>query len=449
MKYLLHLLIKVISPAWNVVALLGILSFPNVAGATDIQVLNSLSKSINAHLQLFEGGPGKVFYGSVYEFYQDQAGMMRLALLREAALRGNTVNLTVDGHGSELSPAMIQYMESVGVHIRLFSPISILRPIENFYRNHEKVWTDGETLVVADSNEGNGFWGLPSKDRFKGFGIAIKGPAAQKAFEHEKELFSSRYAFPQTNINATPKQLSEAEAQIDKAADYLKRLKIISESEWNAGFHNVADEDIEFIHDPIHTKGNAIGVDSAVVAMIERAQPGETVFISAPYLVLPKNFMNIIKSQIGRNVRFEILTNSWKSNDKQWAQARYLAERPALLKMGVKLFEYKGPETLHIKGGAVYKNDGNETSLPEGTPIREVFTGSFQPHMRGAEYDLEDIALIKGSNQTLNHEITEGLREGLNNSNPIEFDLPEHVNQMIRCWIGALRVLSRPIRPHL
>ena len=102
---------------------------------TQVKVLDTLGKSINAQLKLFEGGPGKTYYGSVFEFYADQAGFMRLALLRQAALRGNTVNLTVDSHGSQLSQAMIEYMESAGVHIKLFNPVNLLkRPRQSFYR---------------------------------------------------------------------------------------------------------------------------------------------------------------------------------------------------------------------------------------------------------------------------------------------------------------------------
>lgn len=71
--------------------------------------------------------------------------------------------------------------------------------------------------------------------------------------------------------------------------------------------------------------------------------------IVSPYLIPTPELIEAFKKLIANNVRIRIITNSLKSTDNLLAQAGYREVKPLLIKMGVELYEYNGPDTIHAK----------------------------------------------------------------------------------------------------
>lgn len=409
--------------------------------SAEVRVFSDAKDAITANLKLFENATGETFYGSVYTFKTDQSGLMRLALLRDAARRGNKVYLLVDDFANKISPAIAQYLQSEGVHIYVYNKQKILKPKTWFNRNHEKIWTNGKTFIVSDMNEGNKYYGPNARNRSKGLGMVIHGPQARDAFEHEKKLFSSKYTSPLSTNKAFPEELTAAKAKIDEAAKQLQKLKTVPDNEWKRGFQAVDDDKLRFVHDEEYkSKLNSESTSAEFLAMIEDAKAGEKLVIVSPYLIFTKQQMKALRAARERGVNIKLLTNSGASNNQRLAHLGYVSQRDSLIRMGIDVKESRGTQLLHAKGAALLS--AGENPVP-----RRAFVGSLQAHER-ADLDLETIAVTE--DPALATRIYDELGSMLENSVLASGPPREKINAAARCVINCLlRIGIAPIRKQL
>ena len=105
------------------------------------------------------------------------------------------------------------------------------------------------------------------------------------------------------------------------------------------------------LHDPVAGKGRGPGVADALAALIDGAE--RRVVIESPYLIPTRGFEELLRRTVARGVAVRILTNSPTTTDNLWAQAGYVGERRELVAIGVELWEYQGPESLHSKAAVI------------------------------------------------------------------------------------------------
>jgi cardiolipin synthase C len=76
--------------------------------------------------------------------------------------------------------------------------------------------------------------------------------------------------------------------------------------------------------------------------------------IETPYLVPTKELFTDIDYLKKRGVKkIEMITNSISSNDSMLVQLGYETAKKKLLRLGVALWEYKGPDCLHAKSAVL------------------------------------------------------------------------------------------------
>ncbi len=93
------------------------------------------------------------------------------------------------------------------------------------------------------------------------------------------------------------------------------------------------------------------GIESDINRLFESAKC--EIIIESPYMVLSKNMREILLAARRRGVAVRILTNSAASTDEKLAQAAYENDKRELLRAGVELAEYPGPDHLHAKSAVV------------------------------------------------------------------------------------------------
>jgi putative cardiolipin synthase len=95
-----------------------------------------------------------------------------------------------------------------------------------------------------------------------------------------------------------------------------------------------------------------------------------------------------------------ILTNSLGTTDNLWAQAGYVGHKKDLVKQGIELWEYSGPECLHAKAGVFdgetgavgsYNLDPRSERLNtelalvfQNPPLAREMRGTFDEHLEKA-----------------------------------------------------------------
>ena len=78
-----------------------------------------------------------------------------------------------------------------------------------------------------------------------------------------------------------------------------------------------------------------------------------SVIVESPYLIPTRKLRRGLAGVLARGVRVQILTNSLATTDNLWAQAGYVGMRKRLVRMGIELWEYEGPESIHTKAGVL------------------------------------------------------------------------------------------------
>ena len=113
---------------------------------------------------------------------------------------------------------------------------------------------------------------------------------------------------------------------------------------------------VEFVHDPVGYKGQKPGSEIDILKLINSAT--ESIVIENPYVVLTPIFLKAFAQAINRGVSLTLITNSYKANDVKIAAKAYDVDFSKLAEMGMKIYEYKGPETLHTKNVLVDSSRG-------------------------------------------------------------------------------------------
>src|SRR6185295_8091753 len=108
---------------------------------------------------------------------------------------------------------------------------------------------------------------------------------------------------------------------------------------------------VRFLHDPVGRKVRGHGVGHELRGLLDSAR--ESVLIESPYLVPSRAFRDSLRQALARGVHVRILTNSLGTTDNLWVQAGYVGHKKDLVRSGVELWEYLGPECLHAKTAVI------------------------------------------------------------------------------------------------
>jgi putative cardiolipin synthase len=117
----------------------------------------------------------------------DQASLVGLALLRDAARRGVSVRLIVDASFNEMSRPIQAYLLTQGVEIKEYHPFRISKLRWTTRRLHDKlVVADGERMLTGGRNIANPYFGFGERnyvdrDAF----VAGRAAADARAYFHD------------------------------------------------------------------------------------------------------------------------------------------------------------------------------------------------------------------------------------------------------------------------
>jgi phosphatidylserine/phosphatidylglycerophosphate/cardiolipin synthase-like enzyme len=322
-------------------------------------------------------------YFAVWDDEQAYAGM---ALLIQAARRGVKIKIIVDALANKLKdPAMTALMDqgvgvngSKNIEVRVYNPLSP-NPLKWSHRDHSKmIIVDGKLLLTGGRNIGDKYFGASQLRNYIDLDILLNGTSVQVARENYLKVWSSRLVHdPSKNSQfqrqldpalcvhednesaclanvATAKSLVQKEnARIEAT---LKKILIHNNGDtvrantktnWLEGRPSL--KTVKFLS---HRPDQLVREERAYLShqflqLLENTE--SEVSLVSPYIILTPPMMNAFRHLRARGVRIRIITNSLRTTDSVLAQAGYRFQKEALVKMGVEIYEYHGPETLHAK----------------------------------------------------------------------------------------------------
>jgi len=344
----------------------------------------------------------------------DRLTLSVLALLRDARWRGvGTVRLIVDANFQHIPKGVLAHLRDEGVQVRAYHPLTLRHPTWIFRRMHEKiVVADGARYITGGRNLGEAYFGL-AKHNFIDRDIFVDGDSAAEAQRHFEALWSSKDVVD-LDARVTPEEKLRAMRSLDESMIAMARagfVRLDTGCDWADGQKEASA--VQFLHDPIAADGGP-RVSVGLTDVIESAQ--SSVVIESPYVVPSRPLIELLERKRAAGVRVQIVTNSLRSTDGVLPYAGYLKYRRRLLRNGVDIREYKGPDTLHAK-----------TLVVDG---RTALVGSYNIDQRSQNLNAEAMCVVE--DETIARELLASIDHHVKNTWVVS--APEHRVRVPRVW---------------
>ena len=327
-----------------------LLALACTANADVFRILDDDQEAAQARVDLFQQANHEI--NALYFLARnDRIALAALALLRDAKRRGvEHVRLIVDANFQHIPKAVLGDLRDEGVQIRVYHPLTLRHPLWLFYRMHEKVViTDSSRYITGGRNLAQAYFGLAKKN-YVDRDVYVEGASALEAERHFENLWTSRHV-ADLHVDISPDEKRSAEAMLDGALRDLQGgrfLRLDTKRDWSKGQHTVAN--VDFLHDPIAPDGGR-RVGQRLAEFMENAT--QSIVLESPYLVPSRALMALLERKRAEGVRVQIVTNSMTSNDGLLTHVAYMKYRRRLVRAGVDLREYKGPDCLHAKSAVI------------------------------------------------------------------------------------------------
>ena len=381
--------------------ILTLLFIAPLAHADIYRILDSDKDGVQARVDSVLNARSEVLT-SYFIYHKDITSLAGLALLREAARRGVKVKIILDASFHALNQDMIDHLRLEGIEVKLFHPFNLRHPTWVYKRMHDKlVIVDGKRVIGGGRNIENSYFGYAEKN-YLDRDVYIEGEAAKKAHEYYLKLWESHHVDRPPSLRTPPVEVAQSSRLLDEALVELKKVVSFENSKnWAEGEPDVGK--VRFLHSTLERGKSyqALTGDS----LAELAQSAKkSILIESPYMVPTKRFLKIMKDARARGVHVRIMTNSLHSTDGILPAAGYAKYKQKLLDLGIELWEYQGPESLHAKSAVIdgkiaiigsYNLDPRSAQLntevafvAENLEKAEQLTRSFNDNLkRAVQYD--------------------------------------------------------------
>ena len=333
-----------------VVLTLLFLAISSTASADVFRLLDDDREAAQARVDVFQQATHEI--NALYFLAKnDRITLAALALLRDAKRRGvGHVRLIVDANFQHIPKSVLGYLRDEGVQIRVYHPLTLRHPLWVFYRMHEKVViADGKRYITGGRNLAQSYFGLAKKN-YVDRDVYVEGASALEADRHFENLWRSRHV-ADLRVTVTSEEKASAEKLLADALRELEEgrfLQLDTNTDWSSGQQHVGA--VEFLHDPVVPNAGP-RVAQRLAEFMDQAR--ESIVLESPYLVPSRSLLQLLDKKRAEGVRVMIVTNSLASNDGFLAHVAYLKYRRHLVRSGIDLREYKGPDCLHAKSAVI------------------------------------------------------------------------------------------------
>jgi len=229
---------------------------------------------------------------------------------------------------------------------------------------HNKTFTvDSKVSITGGRNVADEYFGYDHEYNFRDRDVLLLGGMTtdiqssfnlfwEDALSVSVEKLVSSKDKKNTNYNAlhqyacNPENfVTEVRNQISNLPTVFKDIEQMGDLHWIDGVEYVSD--VPGKNDSSKFLGGSGLSTQRLIELLQKAK--KSVTIQTPYLVTTDLGKNLLKTLVDNGVEVKILTNSLASNDNLEAFSGYQRDRKALLKTGVKIFEFKPDAKIRQK----------------------------------------------------------------------------------------------------
>lgn len=329
-----------------------ILPFAGQARADKVRIIEDPREASQIRVDLIQQAKRSIDaqYYIVGDDYFTYAG---LALLRDAARRGCNVRIIIDGRSNKISPAVHAHLKVEKISIKVYHPITLRKLSWVVRRMHDKgLDVDGKRMIRGGRNVEGDYFGYAQRN-FVDRDVYVEGKAVAESSAYFDELWNSNEVVLVKIRDTTGSKAAEGAKVLDATRKKLRAAKaprLDTGTNWSSRSREVGP--VDFLHDPVGKKDIEFGIAQDLRKTLLRTR--RSVVIETPYLVPTNELLSDIATLRKAGVKkIEMITNSVSSNDSMLVQLGYETAKKKLLQLGVDLWEYKGPDTLHAKSAVL------------------------------------------------------------------------------------------------
>lgn len=397
--------------------------------STGIYVLEQGTEAMFSRAWLSEQAQ-KTIDVQYFIFSSDNIGLIAVDYLVKAAERGIKVRLLVDdimidATGHEL----LKLAAHENISIKIYNPMTnigknivdkMVNLITDFHglnqRMHNKTFTvDAKVSITGGRNVADEYFGYDHLYNFRDRDVLLLGGKTsdiqtsfnlfwsdalsvpvEKLVSSKDEIntdFNALHQYACNPANFVPK----IRKQINNLPAIFKEIIQTGNLQWLDGVEYISD--LPGKNDGTKFLGGSGLSTERLITLIQQAK--KSVVIQTPYLITTDLSIKLFKTLIEQGVDVKILTNSLSSNDNLEAFSGYQRDRKALLKTGVKIYEFKPNAQIRQKVMSEVM-EGQLQTMPifglhaKSMVIDDDITviGTFNLDPRSANLNTESITII-------------------------------------------------------
>ncbi len=322
-------------------------------------------------------------------FSADNIGLIATDYLLRAADRGVQVRIIVDDIMVE---ADADELLAIDAHPNL--SIKIYNPTANIGKNlPEKLYTlstnfrdfnqrmhnktfivDGKVVITGGRNIADEYFDYDHEYNFRDRDVLLMGKASQTIHDSFNQFWDNSLSVPIADLVQVTKEELNLKVKYNWLHQYacnplnfwpqvrekIKSVPVAFDQIQKSG-KLVWTDSVVFVsdspgkNDGAHGLGGGGVVTDSLISLIRNAK--SSIYIQSPYLITTELSQQLFKEVIDRGVEVRILTNSLSSTDNLEAFNGYQRERENLLRLGVKIHEFKPDAAIRyeIMTGALQK----------------------------------------------------------------------------------------------
>ena len=303
----------------------------------------------------------------------DNIGILAAEALLRAAERGVKVRILVDDLLIDAPPeAMLALALHPNIDIRIYNPLhkvgtSTAKRVTNLVtrfrdanqRMHDKTAIfDGLVAITGGRNMADEYFDFDHSYNFRDRDMLVMGPVAAEMTTSFERFWTSPLSKPVESLLAdslkklAPVRVNEIYAELhgyarntENFAPEVRQALADLPDKFDGLLREMVWDDVRFLCDIPGKNDGSKGLGGGgrttteLVNAVKLAR--KRVTIQSPYLVLPKGGLELLGKLIKKGVEIRIVTNSLASTDNLQAFSGYSKQRKAILKAGIKIYEFK------------------------------------------------------------------------------------------------------------
>ena len=390
-------------------------------------------------LRLIEAARERIVL-TTFDFRDDHSGQDIMAALLHAAQRGVRVQILVDGmNGTLWLPGSANFQELAaheGVEVKLYNPITLLKPWRNNYRMHDKyLIADDFAYILGGRNTDDLFLGdyTDTYNEDKDILVYETVPGAGRSYGQLLAYFEQIWELP-----CCKPYHGRGDGGEDLEGHYQALRAQYPQAFTPPDWERVTLETngIELYTNPMEPENKQPRLWDRLV---EEMKQEDDVVILTPYIICSGSMYRDLTDVAASASRVDLILNAVESGTNPFGCTDYLNQKKTVRETGVQVYEYLGAQAMHTKTILV----GDRVSI----------VGSCNLDMRSIYLDTE--LMLRIDSPELNASLREQAEELREHSRHVSPDgsvtdgaAYQPVEQGLgkKMLYGALRVLILPFR---